>query len=422
MIMKFINYTLTVAWKEIQVISRERVSLMILFLLPLLVGGFMGGGNLVVNRSEGDAIQLDVGMVNLDRNAMALDVVNVFKSIDQLQVSVYPTEAEVEEQVSKGNLAAAIIIPADFSQKIDEYAPGSIEVIVDPAEPESAGIVTGIVKQVVSEFALQGEVLHGIRSILSEAGILQTASAEESRAIEAQNKGVIMTRINEMRTNPVIALSIENPTGEKTSPSIEIFFAYLFPGLTVYFIFFIVGMSANALLTERDNGTLRRLLSAPIPKGAILAGKILAYMFLACMQVVVIFSVANFAFHTPLGNSPLGLVIMTLAVAFNATTFGMMIAALSKTAKQADSIGTVLGFVLGSLGGAIAFSATPFYRSGGIVGTLAKLTPQNHGVEGFYQLMAENASFIQILPQIGILMGMGIVFFGIALWRFKFDG
>lgn len=419
--MNFIYFTLTVAWKEIQVISRERASLMILFLLPLLVGGFMGGGNLVVNRSASDVIQLDVGMVNLDRKELGSELVNVIQSIDQLQVSIYSTIAEAEQQVSKGNLAAAIIIPDDFSQNINEYTPSSVEVMVDPAEPESAGIVTGIVKQVASEFALWGEVRHGVRSIMGEAGILQTASVEESKAIEAQSLGVIMTRINEMRTSPVITLSIEAVTGEKTSPSIETFFAYLFPGLTVYFIFFIVGMSANALLTERDNGTLRRLLSAPISKGAILAGKILAYMFLACMQVVVIFSVANLAFHTPLGHSPLGLVVMTLAVAFNATTFGMMIAALSKTAKQADSIGTVLGFVLGSLGGAIAFSATPFYRSGGFIGTLAKLTPQNHGVEGFYQLMAENAPFIQVLPQVGILLGMGIIFFGIALWRFKFD-
>jgi ABC-2 type transport system permease protein len=115
------------------------------------------------------------------------------------------------------------------------------------------------------------------------------------------------------------------------------------------------------------------------------------------------------------------LIVMTLAVAFNATAFGLLIASLAKSAKQADSIGTVLGFILGSLGGAIAFSPTPFYRSGGVIGTLASLTPQNHGVEGFYRLMAENASFVQVLPQVGILLGMGIFFFAIALWRFKFE-
>jgi hypothetical protein len=35
--------------------------------------------------------------------------------------------------------------------------------------------------------------------------------------------------------------------------------------------------------------------------------------------------------------------------------------------------------------------------------------------------MGENATLFQILPQAGILLGMGIVLFGIATWRFKFD-
>ena len=35
--------------------------------------------------------------------------------------------------------------------------------------------------------------------------------------------------------------------------------------------------------------------------------------------------------------------------------------------------------------------------------------------------MAENASFSQILPEIGILLAFGVVFFVIAVWRFRYD-
>ena len=58
-----------------------------------------------------------------------------------------------------------------------------------------------------------------------------------------------MTRINEMRTNPVIAVSVEDPAGVETGPTMGTFFAYLFPGLTVMFIFFIVAMSGGTLLS-----------------------------------------------------------------------------------------------------------------------------------------------------------------------------
>jgi ABC-2 type transport system permease protein len=419
--MNSIYYTLSVAWKEIQVISRERVWLVILFLLPLMIGGFMGGANLAMSRSQGDVILLDVGLVNQDSGTFGTEMSKMLQSIEQLSVTVYTDVAEAEQQVAKGQAAAAIIIPADFSQKIDGYTPTSVEVMVDPAELESGNIVTGIVKQVVAGITIWGEVQYGVRTVFNEAGILAAASPQEARAIEAQNLGVVMTRINEMRTNPVIAVSVVDPAGVETGYTMQTFFAYLFPGLTVMFIYFIVGMSSSALLNERETGTLRRLLTATIPRGSILAGKMLAYMLLACVQVVVVFTVAGLVFGTPLGKSPVGLVVLTLVVAFNASAMGMMVAALVKTSKQADSIGLILAFVLAGLGGAMALSPTSLYRAGGFMGAISSLTPHAHAVEGYYRLMAENASFIQILPQIGIVLAMGILFFLIALWRFRFD-
>ena len=419
--MNSIYYTLSVAWKEIQVISRERAWLVILFLLPLMIGSFMGGANLVAGRTEGDVLLLEVGLVNQDRGTFGTEMAKVIHSIEQLQVTDYSGVPEAEQPVARGEAAGAIIIPADFSQKINDYTPTSVEVIVDPAEPESANIVTGIVKQVVAEFSIWGEVQYGVRTLFEEAGISMVASPEEARAIEAQNLGVVMTRINAMRTNPVIGLSVEDQAGVETVRTMGSFFAYLFPGLTVMFIYFIVSMASGTILTERETGTLRRLLTAPIPPGSILAGKILAYMLLACMQVVVMLTVASLVFGTPLGRSPLGLVVLTLVVAFNAAALGMLVAAIAKTAKQAESIGLILAFILAGLGGALAISSTPLYRSGGFIGLIASLTPQNHAVEGFYRLMAENASFIQVLPQIGISLGMGIVFYLVAVWRFRFD-
>jgi len=136
---------------------------------------------------------------------------------------------------------------------------------------------------------------------------------------------------------------------------------------------------------------------------------------------VVMFTVARLLFGTPLGRSPLGLIVLTVVVAFNATALGMMVAALVKSAKQADSLGLILAFVLAGLGGALAITPTPLSRTGGIMGTISKVIPHSHAVEGYYRLMAENSGFVQVIPQIAILVGMGVIFFMIALWRFRFD-
>jgi ABC-2 type transport system permease protein len=425
--MKAIYYTLSVAWKEIQLILKDRGWLVMLFLLPLLIGGFIGGMNLAVASSTSEeggqgGILLKVGLVNLDPGGFGTEVSKAIQDIDQLQVQVFSSADQAVEHVSQGEITSAIIIPADFSEKINAYSPTEIEVMVDPAQPESASIVAGIMNQVVSEVGLWGEVQYGVRSIFEESGLLAQASPGEQRAIEAQNLGVIMTRINDMRRNPAILVVSEDLQGAKIQGGIELFIAYQFAGLTVMFIFFIVAMCSNSLLGEREAGTIRRLLSAPVPRGSIIAGKTLAFMLLGCMQVVIMFGVANLLLGAPLGHSPLALVVMTLVVTFTAAALGMMVAALAKSASQANSIGLILAFVLAGVGGALPTGKEPLSRAGGFIGVISKLTPHAHAVEGYYRVMAENETILQILPEIGILLAFGIVFFVIAIWRFRFEG
>lgn len=419
--MNTIFYALSVTWKEIQLMLKERGSLAIFFLLPLLLGAMMGSINIIANSSEEAAILLHVCLVNEDADgAFGIEVAKAIASIEELEIATYDTAAEAEEQVAQGDAAAAILIPAEFSQDISAHTPTTIEVIVDPGEPESASIVTGIMNHVVAEVTIWGEVQYGIRTVLDESGALAGASPEQSRAVEAQTLGVIMTTLDEMCRTPVIAVVNQNLEGTPVEGWIRAFFALMFPGITVMFIFFGVSWLAPNLLREREAGTLRRLLAAPIPQGAIIAGKMLAFMLLACMQVVVLFSVAHLFYDMPLGESPVALVTLTLVVAFVSTALGILVAALVKSANQADSVGTLLGFVLAGLSGCIG-AQTPFTRMGGFLGVISNLIPHGHALDAYYRIMAENGTFMDILPRMGILLGMGIVFFLIAVRRFRFE-
>jgi len=419
--MKAIYYTLSVAGKEIRLILNDRGTLAILILLPILLSSLFAGLNsMAASDEENPNILLDVNLVNDDTGGFGEEVAKSILSIDELNVETLDTVAEAEQQVIEGQVAAAIIIPSDFSAKIDAYTPTAIEVIVDPAEPEGASIVTGIMNQVVAEVTIWGEVQYGIRTIMEESELLVDFSPEEQRAVEAQNLGVIMTQLNELRRNPAIAVISENLEGVKVEGGIGLFLTYLFPAFTVMFIFFIVGTSSSSLLQEREAGTLRRLLAAPIPRWTVIAGKMLAYGLLVCMQVVILFTIGYILFDITLGQSPLALVTITLLVAFVAVSLGMMVAAFAKSAKQADSVGTILAFVLAGIGGAFPLWP-PIFRAEGFIGTLSKFTPHAHALEGYYSVMAENAGFTQILPQLGVLLVMGLVFFLIAIWRFKFE-
>ena len=419
--MKSIYYTLSVAGKEIRLIVADRGLLAVLLLLPILLGSLFAGLNLMLASEEGDPnILLDVILVNEDPGIFGSEVAKSIQSIDQLAVEQATTISTAEQSVSEGKVAAAIIIPADFSEKIDSYTPTQVEIIIDPAQAETASIVTGITNQILAEVTIWGEIQYGIRTIMSESDLLAEASPEELRGVEAQNLGVIMTQLNELRRNPAIAVLSENLEGIAVESGIALFITFLFPAFTVMFIFFIVGAESASLLQEREAGTLRRLLAAPLPRWTVIAGKMLAYGLLVCTQVVILFTLGYVVFDISLGRDPLALVIITLVVAFVAVSMGMVVAAFAKTAKQADNVGMILAFVFAGIGGAFP-TWPPMFRSEGFISVLSKFTPHAHALEGYYSVMAENAGLAQILPQLGFLLLMGIVFFLIAVWRFKFE-
>jgi ABC-2 type transport system permease protein len=419
--MKSIYYTLSVAGKEIRLILADRGALAVLLLLPILLGSLFAGLNLMLASDEGDPnILLDVILVNEDPGTFGSEVAKSVRGIDQLNVKHANTVSSAEQRVAEGEVAAAIIIPADFSEQIDSYTPTQIEVIIDPAQAETASIITGIMNQVAAEITIWGEIQYGIRTIMAESDLLAEANPEQLRGIEAQNLGVIMTQLNELRRNPAIAVISENIEGAALKGGIELFITFLFPAFTVMFIFFIVGAESASLLHEREVGTLRRLLAAPLPRWTVIAGKMLAYGLLVCVQVVILFTLGYLAFDISLGRDPLALVVITLAVAFVAVSMGILVAAFAKSAKQADNIGMILAFVFAGIGGAFP-TWPPMFRSEGFIGILSKFTPHAHALEGYYSIMAENAGFAQILPQLGFLLLMGLVFFLIAAWRFKFE-
>jgi ABC-2 type transport system permease protein len=419
--MKAIGDALSIAWKEIILLSKDRGALATMFLLPLLLGAMMGAGNLVAGDEEEAIILLRVSLVNEDGGAFGTEVTKAIKEIDELDVEVYDTVSEAEAQVAEGEAAAAIIIPASFTTDINAYVPTSIEVVIDPGQPESASIVTGIMKQVVDEVTIWGEVQYGIRTLLEESGVLAGASEEQQRAVGAQTLGVIMTALSEMRRTAAISVVSEDLEGIEHESWVRVFFALMFPGFAVMFIFLNVSWSSSSLLTEREAGTMRRLMAAPLQRGAIIAGKMVAYSLLACAQVVVLFGVASMGFGMPLGESPVGLVVHTLVVALVSAAMGMMVAALAKSASQAGNTGVMLGLILAAIGGCINMSGDPMHRTKGFIGTLSSFTPHSHAMEGYYSLMAENAAFGNILPQMGILLAFGAVFFLIAVWRFRFE-
>lgn len=418
--MKIISDTLAVAAKELRILLSERATLFVFFLMPLLFAMFFGQLNRMAAGDEAAQVSVDVALVNQDSGSFSERLVEALRQIDVLSIEELASPQAADEKVAKGEIVAAIVIPAGLSANIQAHTPSQIQVIVDPVKQEGASIVTGILNQAAGEVTLWGEVSYGVQSMLNQSPEFLQAPPEAQQAAAMQTLGVIMTQLDEARRSPAIAVSSEDASGvpvkEPFNPA-----AFNNPSMLTMFAFFLLGMMATSILTEKENGSFRRLLASPIRPAAILAGKTLAYMTIVVLQALLMLGSGVLFFEMPIGRSLPAVLLITLGLGFTASALGLLLATLARSAKQADSLGVVISLLLGGMGGCIALGSIFFRAKGTLIYYLSNLTPHAHALEGYMRLFGDNAGFVDVLPQIGILFGMGALYFVIALLRFKFD-
>jgi ABC-2 type transport system permease protein len=398
--------------------------LLVIFLLPFVFStlssqlnqSFYSSGD---GDGEGETISLPVYLVNEDEGPYGQQVIDTLDEIGMLEMDTSYSAGEVDRLVGDSERLAAIIIPANFSASIDDYEPTEVEVIVDPTQELFAGMVPGLVNYAVTGPTVQGEIQYGVRSVLEETGALEGAEPEVKRAIQAQVMGVMMTQLQAMQETPAISVASETPSGEVEQESFN-FSAYFMPAFSVFFAFFLVGVVGVSLHTEKDHGTFRRLIAAPIHRGSVVGGNMIAYMTIVFLQVALLFGLSAALFGMPLGSSPLALLLLTLALGLCVAAMGLMIGAITKTSKQADNLGMILGFVLAGLGGALPIG-TPLYETEGFLGMLSRLTPHAHAVMGYRMIISDTGELSEVLLQVLILLVMAAVFFAVAVWRLKWE-
>lgn len=413
----FLQKTWAIAWKNLLVLSKDRGELAILFLMPLLFASLIGvsaggGGN-----GEETSVRFDVYVVNNDEGPFGKMVEDILAEMPILRIEKLDSAAEADQLVAEGERLAAIVIPANFSQQIDAYDPTEVTVVVDPVNQEYAGQVTGLVNYAVAPPSVQGELQHGIRQVLNESGVLDEAPPEMRQAAEAQILGAIMTQLQVMETDPPIVVTTEEETEEVE----EAFnpFAIVIPNFAVMFAFFLMGTIAQAMHTEKDHGTFRRLLAAPLDRAAIIGGTMIAFMIVVFLQVIFMFSIAAGVFNMPLGHSVGGLLLITFTLSLAATSLGLLLAAVTRDGKQAGTVGMILGFVLAGLGGTII--SFRIYQAGGPLQIVGMLTPHAHASEGFQRLTVDGLGLAGVAPQGLILLGFALVFFVAAMYLLKFE-
>jgi ABC-2 type transport system permease protein len=418
--MNTLRVTFAITWKELQVTFRDRGLLAILFLLPLVFSALFSlsqQGALDVATGV-TPITVRVFVVNGDEGNSGRQIVAALEQMAMLDVEELASANEADRRVGEGERAAAIVIPAGFSAGIDAYRPQRIKVVVDPAQGSIADVVVGLTGYAAAPVSVQGELLHGTRSFLDQSGLIRNAPPEAVRAVEAQTVGAIMEQLQAMQAEPPISV-VPKGIGVDSEP-INLLDSFM-PAFAVMFAFFLVGHIGQTFHRERDEGTFRRLLASPLSRSSIIAGPMVAYVIVVVLQVVFLFGIGAGLFKLDIGDSLIGLLAVSVALGFTVATLGLLMGVVTRTGRQADTLGTLIAFVLPFISGIFPMNGTePAYLAGGPIATIGMFIPHMHAAEGYRLVMTGEGTPETVLVQVVVLLGFAAIFFVLAARRLRF--
>jgi ABC-2 type transport system permease protein len=384
---------LRIAGKDLRQRLRDRSAVMLAVVLPLALAFIYS--TLFGGAATPRAFQY--GVVDLDRGEIArtfvADVLPAIERQGYIRVRPLTDVATARGLVEDGALDAAFVLPAGFTAAVRSQAVADIEVIGDVDSPTGTDVARSIARSFVTD-------LDGVRlSIAAALGEQHGAVAPDDLAAVA---GRAVDAVPPLRIADVSA----------TAKLLDLK-TYVAAGMAVFFLFFTVQFGVASLLDERAEGTLARLLAAPIRPASVLVGKMLASIAVGLASMVVLVAATTVLMRISWGD-PVGVAMLVVAGVLAATGVTSLVASVARTPDQAGSWGAIVAVLLGLIGGAFF----PLSQAGGAAAAASLASPHAWFLRGLGEL-AGGGGPASVLPAVGAMLAFAAVTLAVAGLRWR---
>jgi ABC-2 type transport system permease protein len=187
--------------------------------------------------------------------------------------------------------------------------------------------------------------------------------------------------------------------------------------MIVQFAVFGLINSAMLLVLERKARCLQRLLTTPISRVEVIAGHTLAMFLVVFAQETILVLLGQVAFGVDYLRQPGAVLLMMATLALWASSLGLLIGAIAKKEDQVILVCLIAMFTFAAMGGAWF----PLDVAGRAFSAIGHLLPSAWAMDGFQNIVLRGLGPSSVLLPAGMLLAYAAVFFGLALWRFKFE-
>jgi ABC-2 type transport system permease protein len=396
--------------KEWKLLRRDPGGLIMLFVLPAIfiitLSVALQGAFSSVDSTE----KLTVLVINHDKGdrgeklIQAIADTGYFKILRDVHGET-PTRELALAKLSEGLYNVAVVIPEDCSEAVALKKDSVVEVIADPIlSKQIATSLAGTIQEFILAAVVDG--LHGdIKDMRDKLNKINQMFGKAKIKEKEITKGL------EVKTIFTAAGGLEiTPTSVQQNV----------PGWTIFALFWIAQILAVNIIEERLAGSFTRILAAPISLFTYILGKITPFFIINLLQAVVMFAIGVYVLphlgcpKLALPNLP-ALAALTAAISLVALSFGLFIAAISRTTFFAASVSISLLILLTILGGIMV----PKVMMPAVMQQVARYVPHGWALDGYHNILIRQFTFEQILPYIYAQLAFAAVLFGLALWRFR---
>lgn len=335
--------------RVVQEIRRDRPSLGLLFIAPILVTGL---ATFILR--EGETPPVHAVVVN-DAGPPGIVVANALRGAlekDGGTAAIVADAATAEAAVRDGSATVAVTLPAGLGS-----GGATITVLTDGLDPSGEGSQVAAVAQALAAAAAS---ISGVTPpTIDHTTLYGTPSAD-----------------------PITTFA----------PAIVGFFAY-------FFVYVLTGVS---FLRERTGGTLERLMATPVTRGEVVTGYILGFGLFATLQVILLMTWALASVHVPAigplpdiwiglgipnnGNAVYAFLVVVLT-ALGAVSLGIFLSTFARTELQIIQFIPIVLVPQFLLSGVLL----PVDSLPPVVQPLAKIMPLTYTVNGLRQVFIAGA-------------------------------
>jgi ABC-2 type transport system permease protein len=283
--------------KEFIQILRDPRTLALVLIMPVMQLFLLGYA------ATNDVRNVPLAVFDQDRGPATRTLLDAYRAADYFRLAYeVDSEEELRSLIDEGQARAGLIIPPDYTKRIRAGEKVQVAFVLDGSDPTVAATSLSAAQLIGQQHATQ---------ILAE----RLAARGQSGAVD---------------------LPIEVRTQVWYNPDL-ISAYYMIPGVIGMILYALTSiLTANAIVRERERGTIEQLIVTPIRSWELVVGKLLPYVILAFLNALEILAIGAWWFKVPI-RGDLGL-IFALSGLFLMSSLGIGLTASTIANTQQESM------------------------------------------------------------------------------------